>query len=204
GTHDRVVRVNHASGRTTVFERGIDDPWGLGYARDGTILLSSRSGLYRIRSGARPARIAAVNASPFAALPDGRIAYANETSVGLLARGRAHPLPVQVSIPHGLALLPDGTIAVSDTGNNRILRIGLSGETTVITARVSNALGLLAEPGGTLLTVEYGSGRLLRTDPAGTITVVARGLHKPYALTRAASGAGFVTEPTGTIRRILP
>jgi sugar lactone lactonase YvrE len=212
GTHNRLLRVSPATGRTSVFARGIAAPWGLGYARDGSILVSSTTGLYRLRRGVRPVRVAAVSISPFAVLLDGRIAYANETSVGLIAQGRAPvTLPVSVNAPHGLARLPDGTLAVSDTGNNRILRVDpVDGASTVISTSVTSALGLVAEPSGTLLTVEYSSGRLLRVDASGATTVDASGLRKPYALARARSGTVYVTEagdlsrPTGSLRRVLP
>ena len=202
GSHDRVLRVNPATGATTVAAVGIDEPWGLAYARDGSVLVSSTTGLYRLHPRAR---VAAVSVSPFVPLPDGRIAYANETSAGLISGGKARAWPVAVNVPHGLALLPDGALALSDTGNSRILRIDpATGTETTITSAVSTALGLAAEPSGSLLTVEYGKGRLLRVDPAGTITVVARGLHKPYALARTPAGSMYVTEAGGTIRRIQP
>src|SRR4051794_26452236 len=88
GTHNRLLRVNPATGATRVYATGIPSPWGLGYARDGSILVSSTGGLYRVRPRAR---IAPTSVSPFAVLADGRIAYANETSAGVIAGGRAHP-----------------------------------------------------------------------------------------------------------------
>jgi sugar lactone lactonase YvrE len=208
GTHNRLLRVNPATGATRVYATGIPAPWGLGYARDGSILVSSTSGLYRLRPRTR---IASVSVSPFVPLPDGRIAYANETSAGVIAGGRARPWPVGVSAPHGLSLLPDGALALGDTGNNRILRIDpANGSSTVLTDRVSTALGVAAEPSGSLLTVEYTSGRLLRVAPDGSVSVVASGLRKPYALARARSGTVYVTQagelsrPTGSIVRVLP
>jgi streptogramin lyase len=144
-------------------------------------------------------------------LPDGRIAYANETSAGVITAGKARPWKVDVSAPQGLSLLPDGALALGDTGNNRILRIDpATGSSTVLTDKVSTALGVAAEPGGSVLTVEYGSGRLLRVAPDGSVSVVATGLHKPYALARTRTGTVYVTEagdlsrPTGTLRRVLP
>ena len=208
GTRNHVLRVNPETGSTSVYATGIPAPWGLAYARNGSVLVSGTSGLYRLRPRTK---LASLSVSPFVPLPDGRIAYANETSVGVLAGGKARPWRVSVSAPHGFGLLPDGALALSDTGNNRILRIDpATGTTMLLTDRVSTALGIAAEPSGSLLTVEYGSGRLLRVDPAGAISVVATGLHKPYSLARARSGIVYVTEsgedsrPTGTLRRVLP
>jgi sugar lactone lactonase YvrE len=208
GAHDRILRVNPATGRATVYARGLGEPWGLGYARDGSVVASSATGLYRLRPRAR---ISTASVSPFVPLPDGRIAYANETSVGVIAGGKGRPWPIAVNAPHGLALLPDGALALSDTGNGRILRIDpATGTSKTLAAGLSQALGLAAEPDGGLLTVEYGSGRLLRVDPAGAVTVVARGLRKPYALARTRTGVVYVTEagelgrPTGSIRRVRP
>jgi sugar lactone lactonase YvrE len=208
GTHDRLLRVNPATGTTSVYATGLDEPWGVGYARDGSILVSATNGLYRLRPRKK---VASVGVSPFAVLPDGRVAYANRTSVGVLTGGKARTWPVSVSAPHGLALLPDGALALGDTGNNRILRIDpASGSSTVLTDKVSTALGVAAEPSGSVLTVEYDSGRLLRVGRDGAVSVVASGLRKPYALARTRTGTVYVTQsgdnfqPTGSIARVTP
>ena len=208
GTHDRLLRVNPTTGVTSVYATGIPAPWGLGYGRDGSVLVSSTNGLYRLRPRAK---VANVTVSPFAVLPDGRVAYANRTSVGVITGGKARTWPVSVSAPHGLALLPDGTLALGDTGNNRILRIDpATGNSTMLSDRVSTALGVAAEPSGSVLTVEYDSGRLMRVAPDGSVSVVASGLRKPYALARARNGAVYVTQagdlsrPTGSLVRVAP
>lgn len=208
GTHDRLLRVNPA---TTVFARGIGEPWGLAYARDGSLLVSSTNGLYRLRAHSRPARIAAMRISPFAVLADGRVRMRTRPRSACSPAAR-RTLGLSPSTPRTvLRSLPDGALALSDTGNNRILRIDpATGTSTVVTSAVATVLGLVAEPVRTLLTVEYRSGRLLRVDPTGSVRVVARGLHSPYALARASGGIVYVTEagslsqPTGTIRQILP
>jgi sugar lactone lactonase YvrE len=210
---NRVIRVDPATGAFTVFATGIPSPWGLGFAADGSLLVSSTSGLYRVAQGRSPARIADVSMSPFVVMPDGGIAFANETSVGIIPAGAVRPrlLPVNVNFAHGLALLEDGGIAVSDTGNDRLLRIDPDGgSATVITRALKTPLGLVAEPSGSLLAVGFDSGSIVRVSASGNITTVARGLVKPYALTRVRDGTVYVTEAgkvaqaSGALRRVAP
>jgi sugar lactone lactonase YvrE len=177
------------------------------------LLVSSTSGLYHVVAGKSPTRVADVSISPFAVLPDGGIAFANETSIGIIPAGTARPrlLPVSVNFAHGLAVLEDGALAVSDTGNRRLLRVDPdSGSATVITRGLKTPLGLAAEPSGSLLAVEFDSGSLVRVSPSGALKTVARGLVKPYALTRARDGSIYVTEAgdvaraSGALRRVAP
>jgi len=213
GTHNRILRIDPATGAFSVFARGIPSPWGLGYAADGSLLVSSTSGLYRAAPGESPTRIADVSISPFAVLRDGGIAFANETSVGIIPAGTSRPrlLSVGVNFAHGLAVLEDGALAVSDTGNGRLLRIDPDGgSATVITRALKTPLGLAAEPSGALLVVDFDGGRVVRVSPSGVLATVAEGLVKPYALTRARDGTVYVTEAgevaraSGGLRRVEP
>jgi len=213
GSRNRILRVDPATGAFTVFATGIPSPWGLASAGGGSVLVSSTSGLYRVAPGGRPARIADLSISPFAVLPGGDIAFANETGVGIIAAGGGRPrfLQADVDFAHGLALLPDGKLAVSDTGNDRLLRVDPDGGAPkVIAGGLKSPMGLAAEPSGSLLLIEFDSGRVVRIDPAGSVRTVASGFKTPYALTRAGDGTVYVTEAgevsraTGLLRRIAP
>jgi len=120
-------------------------------------------------------------------------------------------LQAQVSFAHGLAVTPDGSLAVSDTGNNRLLRVDpAGGPPTVITSAVKTPMAIAAEPSGSLLVLEFDTGSVLRVSPAGALSTVATGLDKPYGMTRTDGGtlyvteAGEVTHATGRVVQIAP
>jgi hypothetical protein len=211
GARNRILQIDLVRETFTVLASGILSPWGLGFDAAGALLVSGSGGLYRIAADRRPERISDVSVSPFSVLADGAIAFANEASVGIIPAAGGPPrfLPAQVDFAHGLAQLPDGTLAVSDTGNNRLLRVDpVGGAPTVITSAVKSPMAIAAEPSGSLLVVEFDTGSVLRVTLAGALTTVASGLDKPYGLTRTADGtlyvteAGEVTRATGRVARI--
>ena len=212
GDRDRVLRVDPATGSFVVFGTGIPEPFGFARARDGSILVSGESGLYRLSAtGGKAERIVDVEAGPIAVAPNGDVFFGNRSSLGRLtiASRRVETFPIDVSVPHGLALAPDGTLVVSDTGNDRILRVDLgSGRTTVDADRLRAPLGLVLEPSGAALVVEFDAGTVLRVDATGSRNVVASGLVKPYAVDRAAGGTLYVVESgddrraSGRLRRV--
>jgi hypothetical protein len=202
GRRNRLLRVDPATGIFTVFARGISTPFGLAYDRDGSILVSNNDGLYRVADGAPPTRISNVSISPFAVLRNGEIAFGNINSLGVLRVGEQPRLfPVEVDAPHGIGLLPDGDLVVSDTGHNRILRVNpATGASSVITTALQTPVGLTMEPGGFALVLAFEGGRLVRVTPSGAITTIASGLPTPYGLARADDGTVYVTK-VGEVRR---
>jgi hypothetical protein len=208
---NRVVRVDPRTGAVRVFTARVPAPWGLAAGAQGGVLVSGQSGIYALRrAGARPTRLAAVPAGPLARAPGGDVYFADGTTLGIVraATHRAVTLSHDVSSPHGLALLPDGTFVVSDTGHGRLLRFDPANRVpSVLADGLQSPLGAIDAGDASVLVVEFDSGRLLRI-AGGQTTVVTGSLRKPYALTRARDGSVYVVEdgdlsrPTGGIARV--
>lgn len=211
GAQNRILRVDPASGAFTVFAHGVPSPFALARASDGSVLVSSTSGLYRVRGG-KTRRISATGMSPIAVLPEGGVAFGHESSVGVLPRGARRPrlFRVNVDSPHGLVRLPGGDLVVSDTGHRRLLRIDSRGRTRVIASRLRTPLALVAESSGSLLVIVFDTGSVMRVTTSGRKETVARGFATPYGLARALDGTLYVTEvgelsrPTGKLWRVEP
>jgi hypothetical protein len=103
-------------------------------------------------------------------------------SVGTLATGLDHPT--------GVAVLPDGALAVLETGKNRVLRVSQTGLVSVLagdgftdpardgpgaSARFSVPTGILALPDGSILVADsnHHTIRRIANDGARTVTTVA-------------------------------
>jgi streptogramin lyase len=204
GAKNRVLRVDPASGRFTVFATGTPLPFALARASDGSIAVAGDAGIFRIPpGGGRAARLSPLAASPIAFASNGDLYYAHFTELGRIraGSGTADLLPVEVNFPHGLGVAEDGSLIVSDTGNNRLIRVDpRNGRVAVVSAGLSTPMGMALEPSGAALVLEFATHRLLRIEMSGTITALAAGLPSPYALARARDGAVYVVE-TGSVSR---
>jgi glucose/arabinose dehydrogenase len=211
GAQNRILRVDPATGAFTVFATGVPSPFALASAPDGSLLVSSTSGLYRVRGG-KPHRITPIGMSPIVVLPDGRIAFGHETSVGILRPGSAKPrlFRATVNYPHGLARLRNGDLVVSDTGSGRLLRLDARGRARVIASRLRSPMALALEPSGSVLVIVFDTGSVMRISMSGRKQTVTRGFTTPYGLTRAPDRTLYVTEAgdvasaTGKLWRIAP
>jgi sugar lactone lactonase YvrE len=212
GRRDRILRVDPDSGTFEVFATGLQDPWGLANDQDGSLLVSSDAGMYRVpAAGGVARRILDLPVSPFVPLPNGDLLLAHISWVGRLRAGSTTPdeFPVQVNAPHGMALAPDGGLLLTDTGNHRIIHIDVATmRATVIASGEWTPLGLALEPSGTLLVVDFDAGTLVRVDASGARSTVASRLRRPYALARARDGTVYVAEsgelsrPSGSLKRV--
>jgi sugar lactone lactonase YvrE len=214
GSKNRVLRVDPAGGRFSVFATGTPVPFGLARSADGTIVVGGDEGLFRVQpAGGRASKLSAVPASPIAFAPNGDLYYGHFAELGRIRPGAAGAdrLATAVNFPHGLAVAEDGFLVVSDTGNKRLIRVDpSSGRATVVAAGLRTPMGLALEPSGAALVLEFDAHSLSRIGTNGTSTTVVSGLSSPYALARAQDGVvyvietGSVSRPTGTLDRVDP
>ena len=94
----------------------------------------------------------------------------------------------QLNAPNGLATLPDGSVLIADSNNNRVRRVSPGGTITTVAgttvgfsgddgpataAQLSFPVGLAVTPDGGYLIVDNDNNRVRRVSPGGTITTVA-------------------------------
>src|SRR5439155_15012169 len=95
----------------------------------------------------------------------------------------------QLSLPHRIALGPEGSLYIADTGNHRIRRVGTDGLITTVAglgsagfsgdggpgaqASLNSAEGVAVGPDGTLYIADTGNNRVRRVTADGIITTVA-------------------------------
>jgi len=166
------------------------EPFGIVAAPNGTIFVADAGHADLIR------RIA----------PDGRVTtMAGETSGFRDGIGAS----AAFSTPSGIAIAPDGTLYVADTGNNAIRRITPDGSVSTLAgdgtpgyadgpahqARFNGPIGIAVAPTGRIVVADTYNDRIRLVDVDGTVTTLAGSGH-PGADDGDASGARFDT-PTG-------
>lgn len=95
-----------------------------------------------------------------------RAALVPETPIGSTGS-----LDGQMRAPQGVALQPDGTVVVADTGNNRLQAFDRAG---TFIARpwptgLLTPMAVVAEPTGALLVLDSGNSRIVRVLPDGSL-----------------------------------
>jgi streptogramin lyase len=208
----RLVRVSPTSGRVTQLAT-FAKPWGVARARSGSVYVSDGGRLRRVDPGHAPVTVATAPAAfeigPVAVTPTGDVVYATAFALYRLRGGKGVP---QVVAPgtvlngtHDIAVAADGSLLVSDTDSNRILRV--KGKTVTIFATLSHPRGIDVAPNGSVFVVAADAHRIAHYSSAGRrLGLVGPRFADPYALSVAKDGTVYALDlgVTGIIRRVAP
>lgn len=209
----RLVGVAPSTGRVDQVAT-LAKPWGVAVAQSGSIFVSSQNTVQRVDPGQPPATVATVDPAleigPVAVLPSGDVVYATASALYRLPGGNpgmAQQLVPGTTLagPHGIAVASDGALLVSDSGNNRILRV--DGDKVTTFAALGSPRGIDVAPDGTVYAAAGDEHRIVHFGASGRrIGVVGPLFGDTYALTVAADGTVYATDlgGKGIIRRIAP
>jgi DNA-binding beta-propeller fold protein YncE len=198
----RIRRLDPATGRTSVVVGGLGHPYALVRARNGTLYYSVAKTIRRVGGGVVARSTADIG--PLAAASGGALFYA--TSRGVFRVGGARLAPGEpLQEPHGLAVAKDGSLLVSDTGGNRVVRVDPGGAATTF-GRVASPRGIDVARDGTVYVIDAANRRVRRFaadgSPLGWLGGRLPG--DPYDLRSAPNGAVYVLEAgeVGDVRKI--
>ncbi|MGE5548948.1 MAG: OmpL47-type beta-barrel domain-containing protein, partial [Bacteroidota bacterium] len=145
--------------------------------------------------------------------PDGIIATIAGTGVGGYSGDGGPAREAKMTISHGVAIGPDGSIFISDTDNNRIRRVDPDGIITTIAgtgvagysgdggpataAMIDNPYGVAICPDGGIYISDYGNHRIRRVDPNGIITTIAGTGQQGYSGDAGPATEAMLSGPKG-------
>jgi len=205
---NRLVRVS-TSGRVTEIA-SLTKAYAVRRASSGALYVNGGPTLYRIDGTAAPVKVAQAEGDigPMAVAPNGDVDFTTETKLWKLAGGKDAPVRLAAgttfNAPHGLAVAPDGSVLVADTGNHVIRRVDPAGTVTAF-AQVDNPRGIRVADDGDVYVVDAGAKRILHLSASGArLGFVSPVLGDPYDLALAPGGVIYVvdTAQTGYIRRV--
>ena len=180
---DGVLGTSSGTGTSARFE----DPFGIAARADGTVFVSDGLSRPRVR----------------AFFPDGKVVDVAGGAPGFRdGPGSA----AQFETISGLALAPDGTLYVADTGNNAIRRIAPDGQVSTVAgdgvpgyrdgpaaqARFNGPIGVAVDSSGRVIVADTYNDRIRRIELDGTVATLAAAhvFHTPSGV--AVDGAGRV------------
>ena len=225
----RVLRVSPATGRVSVLVPSLFRPYAIVRAASGSTYVSIGNQLQRLNGSGAPTTVAEVpqgtEIGPIAAAPNGDLYYATATQVFRLPGGSGPSvhiagtgaeggggdggpaLDAQFSSPHGLAVAADGSLLVSDRGNDRVRRIDPVTGVIATFAPVGEPYGIDVAPDGTVYVIDGTLDRVVRVSPAGAILgPLGPAFSTAYDVEVGADGVAYLLQagPAGYIRRIAP
>ncbi len=158
------------------FDARFSDPFGVAAAADGSVYVADAGDAQRIR------RVA----------PDGSVSSVTGGSAGY-ADG---PGPsARFDTPSGIALAPDGSLYVADTGNNMIRRIAADGVVSTVAgalaagfadgpgrdARFNGPIGIAIDRSGRVFVADAYNDRIRVVQADGAVSTLAGGTGPGYA-----------------------
>jgi streptogramin lyase len=205
----RVLRVHPETGRVTVVAEGLANPFAAVRAPSGAIFITGGRTLRRLDPAGTLHDVVTADEDigPLTLSPDGDVVYTSSTRLFLLPDGGGSPrvLTTGLNSAHGVAVAPDGTVLVSDTSNNRVLRVDprTGAASTVVETGEPRGLDVAAD--GTITLVEAGSKRVGRFDSTGRrLARVGPSFGDPYDVAIDDDGTAYVvdTAAAGRIVRV--
>jgi len=223
----RVLRVTPATGRVRVIVPTLFRPYAIVRAVSGSVFISIGNQLQRLNASGPPTIVAedAQGIGPIAAAPNGDLYYSSATQVFRLPAGSGTPIHIagtgaeggggdggpalaaQFSSPHGLAVAADGSLLVSDRGNNRVRRIDPATGVITAFAQVGEPYGIDVTPDGRVHVIEGTTDRVVRLAPSGArLGFLGPGFSTAYDVEASPEGVAYLLQagPSGRIRRIAP
>ena len=211
----RLVRVRPATGRVTQIAT-FTKPWGVARSPSGSVFVSDQGSLERIDGNHAPTTVftaePGLEVGPVAVAPNGDVFCATAFALYRLPQG-VPGTPVRLapgtalSSPHGLAIGSDGAVLVSDTNNNRILRVDPGSGAVTTLAELGHPRGIDVADDGSVYVSAADEGRVVHLSATGNrISAVGPLFEDPYALALGPDGSVYAIDagPRGLVRRIPP
>jgi DNA-binding beta-propeller fold protein YncE len=175
------------------------------------VFVSAARDLLRVDGAGAPVRVAEADADigPLAISPGADVYFAAGSQVFVLRRGSGPPAlvtSVRFSSPHGLAAAADGSLLVSDTGNDTVWRIDPGSGATTTFAAVGTPRGLDVAPDGSVYVVDARDKRIVHLSATGgRLGLAGPAFADPYDLDVAPDGAVYVvdTAASGRVFRVM-
>jgi streptogramin lyase len=196
GASGRIVRVDPATGRRTVYARGLGHVYALADGPGGLYAATTHQ-VVRFRGPGRQV-VASGFADPMglAVTKNGTVYVVDSTAnrVVRVAPGGRKTVVASTGLdqPIGAALTTDGSLLVADSHHGRVVRVGPNGALTPVLQGLALPVGVTAGAAGTAYVVDHvrhdARGKILLLRPDGKATPLSVG--KIKAVSAIAVGRG--------------
>ena len=204
---DRVYRIDPATGRETLLVDHLHKAYSV-IASAGRVLASSDEHIVRLEPAPQESIVTAADQiGPITAAPNGDLLFTTGNAAFRVPAGTNAPVPIVTGLaaPHGIAVLANGAVLVSDTEHDRILRIDPSTQDVTSFAQMERPGGMAPAPDGGVYICAMLADRVVHFTAAGARTgFVGPMFLTPYALAADGKGGLYVAEATvvGDIRHV--